>query len=70
MFLLAYMNGNAELCKSALRCGVCLAVTNNYGVSVFNYETPTKQLLFSLLGELFTLSTAAFHVCYNGSWGD
>uniref|UniRef100_A0A915C437 Ankyrin repeat and FYVE domain-containing protein 1 n=1 Tax=Parascaris univalens TaxID=6257 RepID=A0A915C437_PARUN len=52
LFLLAYMNGNAELCKSALRCGVCLAVTNNYGISVFSYETPTKQLLFSLLDSL------------------
>ncbi|KHN81058.1 Ankyrin repeat and FYVE domain-containing protein 1 [Toxocara canis] len=52
LLLLAYMHGNAELCKALLRCGVCLATTNNYGVSVFNYETPTKQLLFSLLDSL------------------
>ncbi|MFH4980683.1 hypothetical protein AB6A40_007392 [Gnathostoma spinigerum] len=52
LFLLSYMAGNAELCRAALGYTVCLAVTNNYGVSVFSYETPTKQLLFSLLDNL------------------
>lgn len=52
VFLLAYMNGNAELCKAAIGYGICLAVTNYNGVSIFNFETPTKQLLFALLGYL------------------
>ncbi|VDK60661.1 unnamed protein product [Anisakis simplex] len=33
LFLLAYMNGNSELCKAVLRYGVCMGVTNNFGVS-------------------------------------
>lgn len=52
LFLIAYINGNAQLCKEVLRYGACLAVCNNFGLSVFKHETPTKQLLFSLLDNL------------------
>ena len=53
VFLLAYINGNAELCRLVLKYGVCLAITNNQGDDVFRISspnTPTKQLLFDLLG--------------------
>uniref|UniRef100_A0A158R5E8 ANK_REP_REGION domain-containing protein n=1 Tax=Syphacia muris TaxID=451379 RepID=A0A158R5E8_9BILA len=52
LFLLAYMKGNVGLCKSLLHHDICFAVTNSFGVSVFNFETPTKQLLFTLLDSL------------------
>lgn len=51
VFLLAFINGNSELCKLALRDGVCMGVMNNQGQSVFNFSTPTQQLLFGLLGQ-------------------
>lgn len=50
MFLLAFLNGNSELCRLALRNGACMGIVNNHGQSVFNIDTPTKQLLFGLLG--------------------
>lgn len=49
------MNGNAELCRLALKYGACLAVTNFSGQSIFKYDTPTKQLLFGLLGKITTI---------------
>lgn len=52
MFLLAFINGNADLCRLALKCGACLAATNHTGQSIFKVDTPTKQLLFGLLDKL------------------
>lgn len=43
--LLAYMKGNVSLCKALVRAGACLAATNKSGVSIFNYQLATKQLL-------------------------
>lgn len=50
VLLLAYMAGNAQLCKAAVEAGVCLGTPNADGVSIFSHPTPTKQLLFRLLG--------------------
>uniref|UniRef100_A0A3B3DDJ3 Ankyrin repeat and FYVE domain containing 1 n=1 Tax=Oryzias melastigma TaxID=30732 RepID=A0A3B3DDJ3_ORYME len=47
--LLAYMKGNANLCRAIVRAGARLGVTNNQGVNIFNYQVATKQLLFRLL---------------------
>ena len=51
MLLLAYMKGNANLCRAVVRSGARLGVNNNQGVNIFNYQVATKQLLFRLLGE-------------------
>lgn len=51
VLLLAYMKGNANLCRAIVRSGARLGVTNNQGVNIFNYQVATKQLLFRLLGE-------------------
>jgi len=52
MFLLAFINGNGDLCRLALKYGACLATTNHTGQSIFKVDTPTKQLLFGLLDKL------------------
>ena len=39
------MKGNVALCKALVRAGSCLAATNKNGVSIFNYQLATKQLL-------------------------
>lgn len=51
VLLLAYMKGNANLCRAIVRAGARLGVNNNQGVNIFNYQVATKQLLFRLLGE-------------------
>jgi len=51
VLLLAYMKGNANLCRAVVRSGARLGVNNNQGVNIFNYQVATKQLLFRLLGE-------------------
>lgn len=50
VLLLAYMKGNANLCRAIVRAGARLGVTNNQGTNIFNYQVATKQLLFRLLG--------------------
>ena len=50
--LLAYMKGNVPLCKALVRAKACLAATNKSGVSIFNYQLATKQLLVRLLEQL------------------
>lgn len=40
------------MCHALLRYGVCLGIVSQAGISVFKHVTPTKQLLFSLLGSL------------------
>ncbi|KAI6179468.1 hypothetical protein M3Y98_00613900 [Aphelenchoides besseyi] len=52
VFLLSFINGNAELCKLLLKYGVCLGAANHQGDSIFKISTPTKQLLFDLLNGL------------------
>ncbi|XP_052050351.1 rabankyrin-5 isoform X1 [Apodemus sylvaticus] len=52
VLLLAYMKGNANLCRAIVRSGVRLGVNNNQGVNIFNYQVATKQLLFRLLDML------------------
>ncbi|CAN7987271.1 unnamed protein product, partial [Ixodes pacificus] len=47
--LLAYMNGNGNLCRSLVRAGACLGSCNQAGVNIFNYQVATKQLLVRLL---------------------
>uniref|UniRef100_A0A8C0IRR2 Ankyrin repeat and FYVE domain containing 1 n=1 Tax=Chelonoidis abingdonii TaxID=106734 RepID=A0A8C0IRR2_CHEAB len=51
VLLLAYMKGNANLCRAIVRAGARLGVNNNQGVNIFNYQVATKQLLFRLLGK-------------------
>uniref|UniRef100_A0A915DVL8 Ankyrin repeat and FYVE domain-containing protein 1 n=1 Tax=Ditylenchus dipsaci TaxID=166011 RepID=A0A915DVL8_9BILA len=52
LFLLSFLNANAELCRLALKNGACMGVVNHHGQTVFNIDTPTKQLLFGLLDGL------------------
>uniref|UniRef100_A0A2R5LJ33 Ankyrin repeat and fyve domain-containing protein 1 n=1 Tax=Ornithodoros turicata TaxID=34597 RepID=A0A2R5LJ33_9ACAR len=47
--LLAYINGNGNLCRSLVRAGACLGLSNQNGVNIFNYQVATKQLLVRLL---------------------
>lgn len=58
VLLLAYMKGNANLCRAIVRAGARLGVTNNQGVNIFNYQVATKQLLFRLLGEFCSVVVA------------
>lgn len=55
VLLLAYMKGNANLCRAIVRAGARLGVNNNQGVNIFNYQVATKQLLFRLLGKYHLL---------------
>lgn len=50
VLLLAYMKGNANLCRAIVRAGARLGINNNQGINIFNYQVATKQLLFRLLG--------------------
>ncbi|CEF65443.1 BTB/POZ-like domain and FYVE zinc finger domain and Ankyrin repeat and Zinc finger, FYVE/PHD-type domain and BTB/POZ fold domain and BTB/POZ domain and Zinc finger, RING/FYVE/PHD-type domain and Zinc finger, FYVE-related domain and Ankyrin repeat-containing domain-containing protein [Strongyloides ratti] len=52
VFLLSYIHGNGDLCRLLTKSNVCVAITNNQGESIFNIETPTKQLLYGLLDSL------------------
>ncbi|XP_061819097.1 rabankyrin-5 isoform X2 [Nerophis lumbriciformis] len=52
VLLLAYMKGNANLCRAIVRAGARLGVSNNQGINIFNYQVATKQLLFRLLDML------------------
>uniref|UniRef100_A0A8C5GII6 BTB domain-containing protein n=2 Tax=Gouania willdenowi TaxID=441366 RepID=A0A8C5GII6_GOUWI len=69
VLLLAYMKGNANLCRAIVRAGARLGVNNNQNVNIFNYQVATKQLLFRLLGmwshsvTCLTLFLAMKHVC-------
>lgn len=59
VLLLAYMKGNANLCRAIVRAGARLGVTNNQGINIFNYQVATKQLLFRLLGKRYRFSVSA-----------
>lgn len=52
VFLLAFINGNEDLCRLALKYNVCLGTSNHQGDTIFRINTPTKQLLFGLLSNL------------------
>lgn len=50
--LLAYKNGNANLCRSLIRYRACLGSTNKAGVNIFNAQVASKNLLYRLLDYL------------------
>lgn len=50
--LLAYMRGQAPLCKILVKNGACLGAENRDGVTIFNYKLATNQLLHKLLDQL------------------
>lgn len=65
VLLLAYMKGNANLCRAIVRAGARLGVNNNQGVNIFNYQVATKQLLFRLLGKYYLLQLeSVFSLCF------
>lgn len=47
--LLAYKNGNANLCRSLIRYRACLGTCNKSGVNIFNAQAASKNLLYRLL---------------------
>nr|CAD7198174.1 unnamed protein product [Timema douglasi] len=50
--LLAYMKGNGNLCRILVKAGACLGAMNKDGVTIFNYQVATKQLLYRILDHL------------------
>ncbi|KAK2174571.1 hypothetical protein NP493_794g01007 [Ridgeia piscesae] len=52
LLMLAYFNGNANLCRAVVRAGAMMGLHNKDGVSIFNAPVATKQLLFKLLDML------------------
>jgi len=43
--LLAYIKGKANLCRTLVKSACCVGTMNKEGITIFNYQTPTKQLL-------------------------
>lgn len=43
--LLAYTKGKANLCRTLVKSACCVGTMNKEGITIFNYQTPTKQLL-------------------------
>ncbi|KAK0087935.1 hypothetical protein PV325_013711 [Microctonus aethiopoides] len=50
--LIAYMRGNGNLCRTLVKAGACLGSMNKDGITIFNYQVATKQLLYRLLDSL------------------
>ncbi|XP_008205232.1 rabankyrin-5 isoform X2 [Nasonia vitripennis] len=50
--LIAYMKGNGNLCRTLVKSGACLGSMNKDGITIFNYQVATKQLLYRLLESL------------------
>lgn len=50
--LLAFMRGQAPLCKVLVKNGACLGAEDRDGVTIFNYKLATNQLLYKLLDQL------------------
>lgn len=46
------MKGKGNLCRCLVKAGACLGCMNRDGVTLFNYQVATKQLLTSLLDSL------------------
>ena len=47
--LLAYMKGNGSLCRALISAGAVLGTMNSQGISMFNCQVASKQLLNRLL---------------------
>jgi len=43
--LLAYMKGNGNLCRTLVKAGACVGAMNNDGITIFNCQMATNQLL-------------------------
>lgn len=50
--LLAFMRGQAPLCKVLVKNAACLGTENRDGISIFNFKLATDQLLHKLLDQL------------------
>ncbi|KAI9579988.1 rabankyrin-5 [Glossina fuscipes] len=50
--LLAFMRGQAPICKVLVKNGACLGTENREGISIFNFKLATDQLLHKLLDQL------------------
>ena len=50
--LIAYMKGNGNLCRTLVKFGATLGYMNKEGITIFNYQVATKQLLYRLLESL------------------
>ncbi|XP_026813922.1 rabankyrin-5-like [Rhopalosiphum maidis] len=50
--LLAYVKGNGNLCRTLVKAGACVGAMNNDGITIFNCQMATSQLLFRLLDSL------------------
>jgi len=50
--LLAFIRGQAPLCKVLAKSGACLGTENREVVNIFNFKLATNQLLFKLLDQL------------------
>ncbi|CAK9807015.1 Ankfy1 [Anthophora quadrimaculata] len=50
--LIAYMKGNGQLCRTLVKANACLGSMNKEGITIFNYQVATKQLLYRLLDSL------------------
>lgn len=50
--LLAYRNGNANLCRALIRHKACLGSTDKNGINIFNAQVASKNLLYRLLDYL------------------
>ena len=46
------MQGAGQLCRVLLKYCTCMGSMNKHGVNIFNYQVPTKTLLFRLLDAL------------------
>ena len=47
--LLAYINGNVNLCRALVKCGACLGSTNKSNINIFNCQVASNTLLYKLL---------------------
>lgn len=45
VLLLAYMNGHGNLCRTLVKSGASVGAMNKHGITIFNYQVATKQLL-------------------------
>lgn len=50
--LLAYINGNVNLCRALVRHKACLGISNKNGVNLFNCQVASNNLLYKLLDSL------------------
>lgn len=50
--LLAFMRGQAPICKVLVKNCACLGTENREGISIFNFKLATDQLLHKLLDQL------------------